>query len=75
MAQNMREAGEFFEPGEVNVVEWHPQEEGAGHPTQVHVVLTFGPAMHALIRLKSRAAAVSLIAALQEHADAVWPAA
>lgn len=71
--ENVEDAGEFFEPGDITVCEWHPQKEGQGKPEQVHVVMTLAPKVHVMVRLKSREGALRFIADLQQHTDAVWP--
>lgn len=71
--KNAEDAGEFFEPGDVQVAEWHPMREGAGKPEQVHISRTMTPEVHIMVRLKSRAGALALIADLQKHVDNVWP--
>lgn len=59
----------------MEVVQWHPLEDGQGPPTQVHILITATNAPYPLaIRIKSREACTSLVAALVEHMDEVWPA-
>lgn len=60
---------------EVSVKSWSPGKEGEGVPcTQVHLVIEV-PAVSALFitRFKGRQAVQSLIDALVEHRDFVWP--
>lgn len=71
---NVADLGEVFVVDEVRVIEWHPVKDGKGLPTQVHVLLGIPSAeLHIALRLKSRRAALEVIAALQKHTDAVWP--
>lgn len=56
------------------VVEWNPNADGSGEPQQVHILFPVPELdVQFVIRLKSRRAADELIAALNVHADGVWP--
>lgn len=73
MSKRKAPALEFYgKPDSVEVASWCPTPDATGPATQVHLLLRMGEATH-VIRLKSRAAADSLIAALREHTDYVWP--
>ena len=70
----MSHESEFIlQASSIEVASWSPGAVDAGvPPTQVHILLQIDELTLAM-RLKSRAAADSLIAALIEHRDYVWP--
>lgn len=57
---------------EIDVIEWCPGEDGL-HPEQVHILFRL-PELEVTfqIRLKSRRAVDTLVAALNKHAKGVW---
>ncbi len=58
------------------IVDWHPQTDGRGKPTQVHMLLRTGDAPGdptIVIRLKSRTGYENFVRDLKAHADRVWP--
>lgn len=73
-AQNLSDLM-ILELDTIGINEWHPERDGKGKPTQVHLALTPKnyPGVRLIMRLKSRRAIDDLIAALQKHADSVWP--
>lgn len=56
------------------IAEWHPEPDGQGLPTQVHLVVDLPDDLGALVLVfKARAAVDILIGALETHRDGVWP--
>lgn len=67
---------EIFEIEEVQINEFHPEPDGKGKPTQVHLCMKLKNApdnMLLVLRLMSRRACVELIEALTKHTDSVFP--
>ena len=61
--------------GGYTVIEWSPDEDHSGGPTQVHVLLPMDSIMEGAaiaLRLKSRRAIQELIDTLEKHRDSVW---
>jgi len=66
----------IFELEEIRINEYHPQDDGKGLPTEVHMALRLmgaPPNMLMVMRLKSRRAVDDLVTALCRHRDNVWP--
>ena len=64
----------YYEIESVEIVQFHPEADGKGRPTQVHVIMTITELDYPLtMRIKSKAACEQLIFALMSHSKEVWP--
>lgn len=64
----------YYEIESVEVAQFHPEPDGKGRPTQVHVMMTISELDFPLtMRIKSKVACEQLIFALMEHSKEVWP--
>ena len=67
---------EIYELEELQVNEFHPENDGKGEPTEVHMCLKpvgAPPNMLLVLRLKSKRAINEVVDALVKHRDNVWP--
>lgn len=72
LTQNLKDLA-LKEIEEIEVCEWHPDENGQGKPTQVHILYKVaGSPVRLLLRLKSARAVDDLVAALLSHRFNVW---
>ena len=63
----------FFDIEEISIAEFHPLPHGQGKATQVHMLIKVRGVEHSFImRFKGRKALDAVVAALTEHADAVF---
>ena len=59
---------------EITVAEYHPQPDGQGLPTQVHMLLTVrGETLPLIMRFMGPDTLDQMIAALVRHRQSVWP--
>lgn len=68
--------GQFAELEEINISEWHPEPDGRGRPTQVHLMFTVQgvPDMTMVLRCKGPDMLARIINALSEHGRNVFGA-
>jgi hypothetical protein len=68
--------GQFAELEEINIAEWHPEPNGQGRPTQVHLMFTVQgvPDMTMVLRCKGPDMLARIINALSEHGRNVFGA-
>ena len=57
----------------LHVVEWMPERDGNGTPTQVHVYMPLPADIQVVVRFKSQRTLDKFIAALTVHRNNVWP--
>lgn len=64
----------YYDIESVEIAQFHPEPDGKGRPTQVHIMLTVEGFDYPLtMRIKSKAACEQIIFALMTHSKEVWP--
>ena len=56
----------------LHIYEWHPEKDGKGDPTEVHLIIEPTPDVALVFRFKSKRALNKLIAALTVHGQNVF---
>jgi hypothetical protein len=66
--------GEFFDLAEITIAEWHPERDGRGRPTQVHLLLKLvgRPDSTFVMRFRGPDTLALIINALTEHGTNVF---
>lgn len=73
LVQNCNAIGHIFQVKSLDVMQWHPLPNGAGSPTQVHLMITTDAVPYPLvIRFKGPDTLRGFIKALTQHCDEVF---
>lgn len=64
----------FVEILSLSIRQWHPDPDGNGRPSQLHLMLKIAESLPIVLRLKSAEVTDALIEALVRNRQDVWPA-